>query len=200
MRMRAAGFTLVELLMVLALLGILAVLSLPRLVSASAELRVRLAAEELVSALHHSRISAVRHSVHAGLKFRTGEDGRVSYTLYRDGDGDGVRSDDIETGRDPQLAPPRVFKMLGRKVGFGFPADFVPRDPGGSGRPMDRLDDPIRFNRSDLASFGPTGTSTPGSLYVSDGRAVLMAVRVFNRTGKIKILEYDPENEVWLGP
>ena len=30
-----------------------------------------------------------------------------------------------------------------------------------------RLDNPIRFNDSDLASFGPFGTSTPGSVYLA---------------------------------
>ena len=41
------------------------------------------------------------------------------------------------------------------------------RDPPGRFR---RRTDPLRFNSSDLASFGPLGTSTPGSLYLTDGR------------------------------
>ena len=62
---------------------------------------------------------------------------------------------------------------------------------------MKRLDDPIRFNRSDLASFNPRGTATPGTIYLTDGLRHLAAVRVNNRSGKISVLYYDPEEEVW---
>ena len=63
---------------------------------------------------------------------------------------------------------------------------------------MDRLDDPIRFGRSDLASFGPLGTASPGSVFLTDGYH-LFAVRVYNRTGKIQVLRYVREREEWKG-
>ena len=62
---------------------------------------------------------------------------------------------------------------------------------------MDRLDDPIRFNRSDLASFSPSGAATPGSLYISDQRSNLVVVRVTNRTGSVRLLRYDFQTESW---
>jgi hypothetical protein len=55
----------------------------------------------------------------------------------------------------------------------------------------------VRFNASDLAAFGPIGTSTPGSVYLTDGADRLMAVRVFGRTGKVKVIVYDFAAEVW---
>lgn len=63
---------------------------------------------------------------------------------------------------------------------------------------MDRLDDPIRFNQSDLASFGPLGTATPGTLYLTDRRSRLTAVRVTSRTGRVRVLRYDPGARTWL--
>ena len=48
-----------------------------------------------------------------------------------------------------------------------------------------------------MASFGPLGTSTPGSIYLTDGLHNLVAVRVFGRTGKIEVLRYDIETEIW---
>ena len=62
---------------------------------------------------------------------------------------------------------------------------------------MDRLDDPIRFNQSDLASFDPLGTATPGSLYLTDGQSRLTAVRVTSRTGRVRVLRYDSRARAW---
>ncbi len=62
---------------------------------------------------------------------------------------------------------------------------------------MGRLDDPVRFNRSDLASFNPIGTATPGSIYLTDGRQRLAVVRVNNISGKVSVLVYDQEKDAW---
>lgn len=191
-----AGFTLIELLGVLALLAIATAISVPPVLDWNGALRVRMAASELLGALHMTRLYAVRHQANVGAKFRTDPRGEVSWTLYRDGNGNGVRSVDIAVGRDPQVHAPRRLAHFGRLVRFGFPPGMVPRDPG-SGRPMTRLDDPIRFNNSDLASFSPLGTSTPGSLYLTDGRRHLVAVRLNGRAGKTRVLVYDPVAEVW---
>ena len=59
------------------------------------------------------------------------------------------------------------------------------------------MSDPIRFNSSDLASFSALGTSTPGSLYLTDGVGRLVAVRVANRVGKVRILTWVPERRIW---
>ena len=160
-------------------------------------LRVELAAGEMTGILHLARIYSARHSVKVAVKFRTEPSGVVTHALYMDGDGDGVRNADIAKGIDPEVQPPRRLAHLGRRIRFGFPAGDPPRDPGNPRRRMKRLDDPIRFNRSDLASFNPRGTATPGTIYLTDGLRHLAAVRVNNRSGKISVLYYDPEEEVW---
>ena len=114
-----------------------------------------------------------------------------------DGDCDGVLTADIDSGIDPAVSPPRQLAHFGSFARFGFPPGPAPRDPGDPGRRLDRLDDPIRFNRSDIASFNHLGGSTPGSLYLTDGRYLLSVVRVFGRTGKVKIMRYDQETEKW---
>lgn len=195
-RVPARGATLLELLVCAALVAVLALVGYPSLLTATEALRVDLAAQELVGTLRQARATAVRQSAYVGVKIYPRPDGRVSWRLYRDGDGDGVRSRDIERGIDPAVGPLRAFAHFGRGVRFGFPRDLEPRDPGDPRRRLDRLDDPIRFNRSDIASFGPLGTSTPGSLYLS-GRSRLVAVRVYGRTGKVRILRYDAARERW---
>lgn len=204
MRERAVqrGFTLAEVLVVLAAVGLTAAITVPRLWQATAALRVRSAASEIVSIFHLARGYAIRHNHHVGVRFDTRgalgvDDERVTWSLYRDGDGDGVRTRDIEDGTDPPVMVGRAVARLGASVRFGFPPGPAPRDPGNPRRRLDRLDDPIRFNRSDIASFSPLGGSTPGSVYLTDGRAALAVVRVYNRTGKIRVLVYDPEREIW---
>ena len=82
-------------------------------------------------------------------------------------------------------------------IRIGFPPGPPPRHPGVPSRRLDPTD-PIRFNRSDMASFGPLGTATPGSIYLTDSVRRLMAVRVYHLSGKVTILTYDPEREVWV--
>jgi type II secretory pathway pseudopilin PulG len=197
MKARPDGFQLVELVFVLALLALLAAIAVPRIETWSARERVRLAAAELTSVLGLARSTAIRMSANVGVKFRTAPDGAVTFTVYRDGDGDGVRTADIERGIDPPVGSERRLGNLGRRVGFGLLRDPAPRDPGDPRRRLDDLDDPIRFNRSDIASFDPLGGATPGSLYVTDRREHLAVVRVLGATGRLKVLLYDREREVW---
>lgn len=187
-----------ELVLVLAIVGLATAYLVPPIERWSAAQRMRLAAGELVSVLRQARFTAVRRAVRVGVKFYPGEgsEGRTVFVLYRDGDGDGVLSADIVAGVDPPEQPRRELAALGRRVRFGFPPGVVPRDPGNPRRRLDRLEDPIRFNRSDIASFDPLGTSTPGSLYLTDGYG-LVAVRVFGRTGKVKVITYDRDTERW---
>lgn len=195
MRRNEKGFQLVEMLVVLALLGVILTFGVPPVMRLAAGLRLQLAADELMATLRSARWQAIRLGIHVAVKFRPEPDGRATYAVYRDGDGDGVLNKDIARGVDRAVEPPRRVQQLGRDIRFGFP-DRPAREPG-SRKLLRPEDDPIRFNQSDLASFGPLGTSTPGSLYLTDGRGRLVAVRVFGRTGKVKVIVYDFETEVW---
>lgn len=188
------GFQLVEILVTLGLIAVLTLLATPPLSTWWRGLSVELAAEQLAGALQLARSYAVRHNTRVALRFHRNEKGEVLHTLYRDGDGDGVRRDDIESGVDPVVRASQPVGSFGG-VRYGFPPGPAPRDPGG--RRLDRLDDPIRFNRSDLASFDPGGTATPGTLYLTDGRFYLFAVRISSRSARVRILRYDPERRRW---
>ncbi len=196
MRSHAKGFSLAELAVSLAVLVLILLLGAPSLVQATSDMRLRLAAFELVGVLRQARASAVRLDANVAVKFRTAQDGTVTFTLYRDGDGDGVLNRDIDSGVDPQIEPARRLENLGKGVGFGFPPGPAPPDPSSPGHRLS-LTDPIRFNTSDLASFSSLGTSTPGSLYLTDGVGRLVAVRVANRAGKVRVLTYIPQRRIW---
>lgn len=189
------GFTLVELLVGAVLIATLTLTLVPPLLSASAKLRLRLAAGEIATTLYRARSEAVRLGSNVGIRFDQDPDGRVTFTLYRDMDGDGLRNADVRSGVDVPMTPPRRLRHLGRGIRFGFPHPAPRRDP--SGRRLVRLGDPVRFNRSDLASFSPLGTSTPGSVYLTDSRGSLIAVRLLGRTGKVRVVTWDPETDRW---
>jgi prepilin-type N-terminal cleavage/methylation domain-containing protein len=191
------GFQLLELLTVLAVLGLATALSLPQIVSAVAGQRLRSAASELVGTLRLARSEAIARSANVAVRFDPRPDGNATFTLFRDGDDDGVLNADIASGVDLPVGPPRRLSALGQGARFGFPRGTPPTDPGNPRRPLERLDDPIRFNNSNLASFDPLGGSTPGSLYLTDGVDRLVAVRVVGRTGRVRVLTWRPANRTW---
>jgi Tfp pilus assembly protein FimT len=167
----------------------------PPLLEWAAQVQLELAAAEVTGVLRLARAEASRRYDQVAVKFHTG-DAEVRFTLYADGDGDGVLNADLTSGDDPRLTLPRPLTYFGRRIRFGFPAGARPSDPSSPGRRLENLGDPIRFNRSDLASFGALGTATPGSLYLTDGHR-LVAVRVLNRTGRVRVLAWDRKNDTW---
>lgn len=191
-----SGFTLIELLIVLAVVSIVMTMGVPPLLDTYSQMRVNLAAAEAAGEIRLARMTAVRSRTHVALRFQVVE-GTVHTAVYGDGDGDGVRARDIEAGVDRQLRRPVPLRRIGASARLGFPPGPAPRDPGSPRRRLDRLDDPIRFNRSDMVSFSPIGASTPGSLYFTDGKSRLAVVRVYGRTGKVKVLVYDRRTEEW---
>lgn len=188
------GASLIELLCVLLILALLITALAPPVRSMASGLRLRLAAAEVAGILYRARSRAVLLGMSVGVRFGVAGQ-RVTYQLFQDGDGDGVLKRDVERGIDTPLEPPRRVGHLGSDIAFGFPPNPPPRDP--AGRPLTRLDDPVRFNRSDTASFSPLGTSTPGSLYLTDHRDGLVVLRLSNRTGKVRTLFWRPEEGVW---
>ena len=197
MKRSERGFQLVELLVVLALFALMAMMTVPSILRISGQWRLRLAAEEVVGTMRLARALAVRRCMNVALKFRPRPGGHATYSLYRDSDGDGVLNRDIDLGIDPMIAPPQRLELIGNQVRFGFPPGLLARDPASPRKWVRSGDDPIRFNNSNLASFGPLGTATPGTVFLTDGQRGLAAVRVTGRTGKVKVVVYDFEEEVW---
>jgi type II secretory pathway pseudopilin PulG len=193
---RQSGFQLLEAIVVLAVLGIVSTLGVPPLLQASAGSRTRAAAAEIAGVFRLANSYAIRHGANVAVKFRVTAT-VVTWELRRDGDGDGVLNSDIASGVDPVVEPARALAHVGRDIRFGFPPGPAPRDPGNPRRRLDRLDDPIRFNRSDLASFDPLGGATPGSAYLTDGRTRLVVVRVLGSTGKVRTAVYDSLTQTW---
>jgi hypothetical protein len=56
--------------------------------------------------------------------------------------------------------------------------------------------DAVRFGVSGIATFDPDGSSSAGSIYLTDGRTQL-AVTVTAATGRIRVRRWDPRLRVW---
>jgi hypothetical protein len=188
------GFSSLELVVVLALSAALVTATAAGAFQLQASLAIRSAAAELAAAFFRARTYALTRGVEVALKFRN-DGGRYEWALYRDGNGNGVRTLEIASGVDRSLG--LAIPWLRGDVRPGILRDYPVPDPATPGRKLDRLDDPIRFNNSDLCSFSPVGESTPGSIYLWDGRDRMAVVRVFGRTAKIHTLYYIRGEKSW---
>ena len=115
-RLSSRGFSLVEVIVLLAVLSIFVSAVLPPFFRSTARLRLGLAAREVAGVLRVARLYAVRHNTNVAVRFATGSDGRVTFSLFRDGDRDGVRNRDIDAGTDLRLTAPRHLAHLGSAI------------------------------------------------------------------------------------
>lgn len=192
------GTSLIELIIATGVISVALLVGIPRMDRMTSALRLDSAAAEVAVVLRWARQQAGMRGHKVGLKFYPSAAGPISYALYADGDLDGVRTADIRSGVDPEVVPLQRLQHLGHDIRFGIPLDRQGRAPRAinSRRRIRRPEDPIRFNRSDIASFGRSGTATPGTVYLTDGYRVV-AVRLLNRTGKVSIFRYNPATEAW---
>lgn len=189
-----AGVSVIELSIALAVAIGAIVAAAPSVTNLQESVAIRSAAGEAATALLRARAYALSRNVHVGVKFRKNGD-RYEWALYGDGNGNGVRTAEIARGVDRPLGLAIAWSR--RDVKPGIFTDCRVPDPGQPGAYLDRPDDPIRFNSSDICSFSPAGESTPGSIYLSDGRNRMAVVRVLGRTAKIRVLYHRKGEKGW---
>ena len=181
--MNERGRSLLELLIVLALMLLSAAMLLPNLRAYSQEAQITGAAQVFQGRFREAYSTAIRRNVETAIRFETGARG-TSYSVYIDGNGNGVLSADIATGRDRRIAGPIALDagLSGVRVGINAGVPAIPPDSG-------TLDpaDPIRFGRSNMLSFSPMGTATPGTFYLA-GDSAQAAVRVTPGSARVRIL------------
>jgi prepilin-type N-terminal cleavage/methylation domain-containing protein len=190
-----AGVSLLELLATLALLGILAMLAIPALPGVLDRTALEAATDDVLLVFEQARAFAITRRVDVGVKWFS-RHGDVVLTTYEDGNGNGVLTADIGSGRDRLVAGPVWMRGKYPHVDVTFVPGFSAPDP--SGAPIGNLDDPIRFGRSDICTFAPDGHASPGTVYLSDGKARQSAVRVTPANGRIQVLDWSPGARKWI--
>jgi type II secretory pathway pseudopilin PulG len=186
---RTHGVTLIDLLAGLAVSSVLALISIPSALNISRQLTLRAAGSEIATIFNQARARAVFHRAEVGVKW-VSAGGDVVFAIHEDGNGNGVTSADIRSGVDRLVFGPLSMRKRFPGISFSIIAGLKV-DP--SGTPIGDILDAIRFGRSDICSFSPLGTSSPGSVYLSDGNARQAIVRVSPMTARIQVFE-------WLSP
>jgi len=185
---REAGRTITELLIVVMLVLVLSAWTIPSIRAYSVEAHILGAGETFKAEFLRARSMAVKTGKYTAIRFEDGADG-PTFSLYQDGDRDGVRSDDIAARRDRRLEGP--FQLTGGapsvRVGINAGVPAIPPDRG----LLEAGGDPIRFGRSRMVSFSPLGDATPGTFYLA-GERVQGAVRVNGGTARVRLL-------IWRG-
>ena len=189
------GVTLPEILTTLAILSVAAGLAGAAMHAIAGMSSLRAAAHEIAGVFTRARGRAIHRSVYCGVKW-VGRDGDLVLAIHDDGDGDGVRTDDIEDGTDPRVFGPVSVRRRWPKVVVGFIPGFTARDP--KGNPAGDLSDPLRFGQSDIASFSPFGDCSPGSVWLGDGESRQSLVRLTPGTASVSIFEWAEARRNWI--
>lgn len=183
--MRERGHSLLELLFVVGILLLLLTLGLPGLRAYSYEAELLGATEVFKQEFRLARSRAIATNRQTAIRFEETPAGSF-VSSYQDGGCNGVLSRDIDAGVDKRISGPRRLDSGAATVRIailpGTPA--IPPDSG-----LLDTGDPIRFGRSEMVSFSPLGTATPGTFYLA-GQGVQGAVRVTGDTGRIRVMVF----------
>src|SRR5262245_6555943 len=185
-----AGYSLLELVFAAGVVVTVSGMAAPGLLSGLDDHRTAGAARYISARMQRARMEAVMRSVEVAIQFTQTGNGHT-YAAYRDGNRNGVRTRDIQTGADPPIGSAERLPDHFAGVDFGVQAGLPAVD---GGAPPEG--DPIKLGTSNLASFSSNGTATSGSVYVS-GRHAQYVVRLFGTTGKVRILKFDRAANQW---
>jgi prepilin-type N-terminal cleavage/methylation domain-containing protein len=176
-RQPRAGFTLLETLIVLLMLGILIMLSWPQLSSALVEARLSGAAEEIVNALEYAQLTAMTSGTKTRVVIGAPQD-RIALRHYKSSadlfnGGDVLLASDIESGTYEFILHPL-------KKGFDYEI-FLSNEIRFSGIDITisdfDIDNPVHFDSMGAPSHGGSATLSLGARQV--------VVKLDELTGKV---------------
>ncbi|HEX7705859.1 MAG TPA: GspH/FimT family pseudopilin [Thermoanaerobaculia bacterium] len=180
-----SGKSLVELLVGVAVAAMFITISTSAIEATNQGVQLATSVSELRSVFQQVRALALARDRYVAIRFRP-EGSHWSWTIYEDGDGDGVRNDDIARGTDRRIDGPRRFQFASAAI--AIPEGNVP-DPTAPGQYLaNRL--PVRFGTSMLCSFSPSGEASNGSIVLAKGKQVIV-IRVQAQSARINVLRWD---------
>ncbi|HEY7699147.1 MAG TPA: type II secretion system protein [Vicinamibacteria bacterium] len=174
-----SGRGLLELLVAVTLIVLTAAAAIPRAQSMVHESRLRGAAFYLRGLLRQVRANAAAHARYEGLVF--GDlNGSPAFSIHVDGNSNGIRRADIDRGIDPRVREPY-------RLGDTFPGIHYGSLPTGAPVPFFRG---LQIGRGNIVSFSPLGSSTSGTLYLTNDYGLVYAVVILGATGRVRVARY----------
>lgn len=187
---RSVGFSLAELLVALAITAVLLLVALPAVATALHRATLNAAAAHVLSILADTQNRAEMNGRGFAVRFTQIGD-EWWYAIYSDGNDNGIRTADITSGADPLVQPLQRLFPPDSHVRPGFAQGITDID---TGKPFAPGASPITFTS---CTFSPGPTTTPGSIYLTDGSSVGVMVRCSGSSGRVRILHYNDLTGGW---
>jgi type II secretory pathway pseudopilin PulG len=180
-RHRTTGYSLLELIVAIGIILVMAGVALPNIAGFRQEAALIGAAQRFKSEFMKARSIATSKNTQTAIRFETEDDGTPMYATYIDGNFNGVYASEIEAGIDTRIAGPFRLDAGQQGVVVGVLPDAPAPDGGRLGT------EPIRFGRSQMVSFSPLGTGTPGTFYLRT-KSTMAGVRVTGGSARVRIM------------
>jgi hypothetical protein len=192
---RERGASAIDLILATAVAAVLLALAIAPTGPLARQARGEGAARFIATRVRALRAEAVSSGRTTGLWFERTAEGAIVLRAVADGNANGIRRADIISGLDPPLGAPMRIDEAFPGVRFAV-AQPLPGIDGSED--LAAGSDPIRLGTSDILSCTPTGTATPGTVYLSGPDGAPWAVRVLGATARTRILTFDAGRNTWV--
>jgi len=157
---KAKGFTLTELMIVVAVIGILSAIVIPLLLSQLPNYRLTGTARAISSTLQYAKMSAAS----------TGKEYKVQFLLDTSPQRYQLQQGNLFNGSDA-WTDVRVFQEIPTQVRIDHGTDYKGSHTAGKS----------------IIAFNPTGTASSGGIYLENSKGNRYSVKVSSSTGRIRI-------------
>ena len=191
------GFTLIEVMVVVAIIGVMVMIAIPSIRAWIPRYQIRSAKRDIVSAMQLGRMRAIGTGHNFYLDFDHDNDGSVAeevFTCYLDTDDDGADGElNNGVGQNEYQQSQVTFPdtdggvpviRLPAHVTYGADAG-VPAIGGGA------MGDGVDFSWEDRAVFRPNGRVQIGTVYIHSDRNENYAITVANILGRIIVRKWN---------